>query len=224
MQPPFTIEEFLQVFARYNQAIWPVQIVAYALGLVVVVAAIKSFRNSSRLISGILALIWIWVGVAYFMLFFKAINPPAVVFGALFVLQGLLFAGFGVAGSRLQFQASLNARGIVGGIFIHYAMVIYSLLGYAFGHVYPSSPVFGVAPCPVLIFTFGLLLWTSARFPWYLLIVPTLWALVGISAASSLGIREDFALPLCCLITVILLVARGRSSAARTKVTEAPVA
>ena len=27
MTLPFTIEEFLAVFARYNQAIWPVQIV-----------------------------------------------------------------------------------------------------------------------------------------------------------------------------------------------------
>lgn len=188
------------------------------LGVIAVIAAIKSFRNSSRLVSGILALMWAWVGVAYFMLHFSAINLPATVFGALFVLQGLLFAGFGAAGSRLQFQAAPNARGIIGGLVILYAMVIYPLLGFVFGHVYPQSPVFGVAPCPTLIFTFGLLLWTSVRFPWYLLIVPILWALIGISAAVNLGVREDFGLPLSWLITFILLIARGRAATENAEV------
>ena len=221
---PFTIEEFLNVFAQYNQAIWPAQIVAYVLGVVAVIAAVKSFRHSSRLVSGILALVWVWVGIVYFMLHFKTINPPAGVFGAFFVLQGLLFLIFGVFGSRLQFQARPDARGIIGGLFILYAMVIYSVLGYFFGHVYPHSPVFGVAPCPTLLFTFGLLLWTSIRFPWYLLIVPTLWALVGISAAANLGVREDFALPLSWLITIILLIARGRSMAPKSETKEVPLA
>jgi hypothetical protein len=207
---PFTIEQFLGVFTAYNHAIWPAQIVAYALGVAVVIAAISGFRHAGRFISGALALYWIWVGVAYHLLHFRSINPPATVFGALFILQGLLFAILGLFASRLHFKATPGARGVAGGLCILYAMIIYPLLGLTFGHAYPQSPVFGVAPCPLLIFTFGLLLWTATRFPWHLLIVPVLWALLGISAATVLGIREDFGLPISCLMTIILLVIRGR--------------
>ena len=33
MNLPFTVEQFLDVFAQYNQAVWPIQIVAYVLVL-----------------------------------------------------------------------------------------------------------------------------------------------------------------------------------------------
>ena len=35
---PFTREQFLGVFADYNTAVWPAQVVAYVLGLIVVAA------------------------------------------------------------------------------------------------------------------------------------------------------------------------------------------
>ncbi len=35
---PFTLEQFLNVFATYNKAIWPAQILAYVLGAVAVAA------------------------------------------------------------------------------------------------------------------------------------------------------------------------------------------
>lgn len=38
MTPPFRVEQFLGVFAAYNMAIWPAQIVAYELGLIAVAA------------------------------------------------------------------------------------------------------------------------------------------------------------------------------------------
>jgi hypothetical protein len=75
-------------------------------------------------------------------------------------------------------------------------------------------PVFGVAPCPTTIFTFGILLWTTDRVPKYLLVIPLLWALVGTFAALSLGIPEDYALPVAALISLALLIWRDRSHAA----------
>jgi hypothetical protein len=44
-------------------------------------------------------------------------------------------------------------------------MVVYPLLGIRFGHSYPRAPLFGVAPCPTTIFTFGLLLWATRSVP-----------------------------------------------------------
>jgi hypothetical protein len=89
-------------------------------------------------------------------------------------------------------------------------MLGYPLLGSAFGHLYPVSPVFGVAPCPTVIFTFGLLLWSTARVPGYVLVIPFLWSLLGFSAAVSLGMREDYGLVVAGLLGTALLLLRGR--------------
>ena len=207
---PFTAEQFLQVFEKYDRAIYPFQfalilvaiIVPFAKRLpqqrgfanaaVLLAASRKPFAN--KLISYLLGFLWLWMGIVYHLIFFTAISPPAYVFGTLFIVQGLLFLYEGVVRNRLSFRASQNFYGIFGAIFIAYALVIYPLIGYALGRTFTASPIFGV-PCPTVIFTFGLLIWTDKRFPLSLLIIPVLWSLVRSSAALSFGIKEASALP-----------------------------
>jgi Family of unknown function (DUF6064) len=71
--------------------------------------------------------------------------------------------------------------------------------------------MFGVAPCPTVIYTFGMLLWTSERVPGRLLIILTLWALIGSSAVFLLGIREDICLLIAAAIAMPFLLLRGRN-------------
>ena len=83
-------------------------------------------------------------------------------------------------------------------------------IGALLGHGYPQSPSFGVAPCPTTIFTFGLLLWTDRPVPRPLLVIPLLWSLLGVSAAVSLGIKEDLGLVVAALLGTALLIWRDR--------------
>jgi hypothetical protein len=222
MDLPFTVEQFLAVFARYNQAIWPLHLVAYALGLLAVGLAWRSSAAGHRLIAAILATFWLWNGLVYHLLFFRAINPAAIGFAALFVVQGLLFLWAGVARPRLVFAAKVDGFGLVGGLFVLYALLIYPAIGALLGHGYPQSPSFGVAPCPTVIFTLGLLLWTGARVPKWLLIIPVLWAVFSVGAASALGIREDLGLLVAGLVTPALLVWRDRRATPRAGLTAHP--
>lgn len=215
MNLPFTTEQFLNVFAQYNQAIWPMQTVAYALGLVAIALALTQFAFAGRTISGILAALWLWTGVAYHGIFFSQINPAALIFGTLFVLQGLLWLYVGGLRGKLTFEPR-GAAALIGGLAILYAMLVYSLLGATYGHLYPYVPTFGVTPCPLAIFTFGLLLWTRSRVPAYLLVIPFLWSLVGFSAALSLGIREDFGLILAGLFATPIILWRDVHHVPRT--------
>jgi hypothetical protein len=93
-------------------------------------------------------------------------------------------------------------------VFIALALIVYPILGALTGHAYPRAPLFGVAPCPTAIFTFGILLWARNRVGIYLLIIPFLWSLVGFTAALKLGIREDFGLLIAGLLGTGLLIAR----------------
>ena len=190
---PFTTEQFIRVFEKYNQTIFPMQFVLTLVGIVAVGLAVSRKPFANKIISGLLGFLWLWAGIIYHLIFFTKISPPAYAFGAVFVFQGWLFLYEGVVRNRLSFRASQKFYGFLGAVFITYALVIYPLIGYALGRFFPASPTFGT-PCPTTIFTFGLLLWTDKKIPSSLLIVPILWSIVGTSAALSFGIKEDFGL------------------------------
>lgn len=209
---PFTREQFLGVFADYNMAVWPAQVVAYVLGLIVVAALLRPSPLGHRVVAGVLAAMWVWTGVAYHGLFFARINPVALVFGALFVVQGGLFVIAGVARRRLVFGHSAGYVSALGGALVAYAAVVYPLLGLSAGHTYPAQPMFGITPCPVTLFTFGMLLLTTVPVPRWLLIIPLAWSLVGGSAAFMLGVPQDWLL-LFSGLTIVLLVLRDRQRA-----------
>ena len=205
MQTPFTTEQFLEVILRYNEAVWPMQIVLYVLaGVLISHAARPAGRDRWPML--ILAILWTWMGVAYHWLFFTAINPAAWVFGGLFLLQGLLFV---VADRSLAFRFEADAYGWAGALFMVYALVLYPVLGALAGHGYPEGPTFGL-PCPTTIVTFGALLWATRRVPGWLLVVPALWSLIGASAAFQFGIREDYGLLVAGVVGTIMVLVKNR--------------
>lgn len=190
---PFTIAEFLNVFERYNNAVWPGHVLIYLAGLTAIALAFKRGRVASELISLILTALWLWMGVVYHLIFFSTINKAAPLFAALFIFQALIFIFAGALNSRLSFGFRYDVPGILGAVLITYALIGYPITGMAFGHVYPAAPTFGV-PCPTTIFTFGLLLSAGVNAGFYVLLIPMLWSLMGLWAAISLGMYEDLGL------------------------------
>lgn len=209
MELPFSIDEFLNVFKVYNYAIWPSQLVAYLLGATVIICVFWKSSASDKIINAILGIFWLWIGVVYHILFFSSINNAALGFGALFIIQGLLFLGIGLFTDKIQYQFDTNIFGMTGIILVAYAMVIYPIIGSVLGHGYPNSPMFGVTPCPATIFTFGVLLWTPHRIAWWLLLIPGLWSMIGFTAAFQLGIIEDTGLLVSGILGVGLLLYRN---------------
>lgn len=208
---PFTREQFLGVFAAYNDAIWPLQIGTYLFGIIVVALLFRPGRSSDRIIAGVLATMWVWTAVMYHGLFFAPINPAAYLFGALFLLQGGLLAYAGAQRDRLRFGFQPGLAAWVGAAFMVYAAVLYPLIGIATGHAYPEMPMFGVTPCPVTIFTFGVLLLTQ-RLPRWLLVIPFVWSLIGGSAAIVLGVTQDWLLLVSGFVAVPMIVLRDRGT------------
>jgi hypothetical protein len=205
---PFTPAQFFDVFRQYNEAIWPSQILLLASAVAAVVLAFRDGRRAAHLLSGILGLLWLWMGLVYHIGFFRAINPAALAFGTLFLVQGGLFLRFAVRKPRLAFRVRGDAHGVVGGLLIAYAVVVYPVVGYYLGHRYPGAPTFGV-PCPTTIFTFGLLLWARPHAPRSLVVVPALWALVATVGALQLGVPEDFGLLVAAAIAVPMILLGG---------------
>jgi len=205
---PFTADEFFAVFEAYNRAAWPAQIVLVLTALAVVLLAAGSWSRRDTVIAGLLGLLWIWMGAIYHLAFFTAINPAAYLFGALFVLQGLLFFVEARRG-RIAFHATRDAYGWTGAAIAGYALVLYPALGMLAGHGYPAMPTFG-APCPTTIFTFAVLLWADRNVPARLLVIPVLWSLIGVAAALSLGVPEDLGLIVAAVAATTPILVRKR--------------
>jgi Family of unknown function (DUF6064) len=206
MTAPFSIEQFLAVFAVYNAAIWPVQIVAFVLGFIAIAALWRKWLIAARLIPAILALMWAVNGIGYHFLFFAKINPAAPLFAGFFVAQAILFAINAISPTALRLETGRDFRTMVGAGFIAYAMSIYPIIGNWAGHGLMKGPMFGVAPCPTTIFTIGMLLMARGRWVTWLAIIPVLWSLIGIAAAWQLGILEDIALPVAGVALLTALV------------------
>jgi hypothetical protein len=209
MKTPFTTEQFLEIFRNYNQAVFPMQVILYLVSVIAIYFAFNPTSKSDKIISLILAFLWLWMGVVYHLIFFTAINKAAYLFGAIFILQGILFLSFGVFQNKFSFEFHSGIYGFTGVILILFALIVYPILGYALGHRYPASPTFGL-PCPTTIFTFGLLLLTERKCPVSILIIPTIWSVFGFSAAFHFGIVEDIGLLVSGLLTFSILLVRNK--------------
>lgn len=205
-------EAFFRTMAAYNAAIWPVQIITYILGIAAVILVLRETKFSDRIVSLILGCLWLWSGIVFCFVFFGKFNSMFYIMGAFLILQGILFLlySFRVYVTRfLSFRARGGSYTIVGTVMIVYAWVIYPLIGHLTGHAYPQTPVFGVAPCPLTIFTFGLLLLTHKRVPGVILIIPLIFSLGGVMAVWVYGVFADIGEVASGIIGTIMIINRN---------------
>jgi hypothetical protein len=208
MNMTLTLELLLDTFEQYNLAIWPMQLVAYLLGFAALFFAIRQTKFSNQFVAGMLTFMWLWTGAGFFLLFFAPVYAPSYLFGVMFIIQGAAFFA-NMLKPRLSFGYKGDVYAIVGLLFIAYAIIGYPLVGYLVGHIYPQSPAFGLTPCPLTVFTFGLLLLTVQKVPRLLLVIPLLWAVGGLMPVS-VGIYEDIGLVIAGVVGTALILYRDR--------------
>ena len=202
MTLPFTDEQFFGVFAAYNSLLWPAALVLWVATAVVCIACLRGLASRSSLVSPLLAVHWIWVGLAYHAAFFTRINPAAWLFSGLFVVEAGLLVWYGVIRNRIRFvERAPFFRQVASWVLIAYALA-YPLIAQAEGRAYPHVPTFAV-PCPTTILTIGFLLAVEPPLPWVVAVIPILWALIGGSGAFLFGVRADFML----LVAGVALIA-----------------
>jgi Family of unknown function (DUF6064) len=216
---PFTEAQFFELFGRYNEAIWPAQLIAYCIGAAALLARQRHSRLFSIITLASLAALWAWTGGVYHGLFFAEINPAARLFAVLFVSQALLLAAIAF-GHPIDFTGRMSVIRGAAWMMILYALAIYPLLNTALGHSYPQAPTFGLTPCPLAVFTFGILGLSRDRAPWLLFVAPLVWSLIGGSAAFLLGVEPDWALPLSALAAVALNASKPKSRVERPGATQ----
>jgi hypothetical protein len=210
---PFTHEQFLDVFGRYNEAWWPVALALWIVSAGSVLYLLRSGRSASRIISGLLAFHWLWSALAYHVAYFAAVNPGAWLFAVLFLYEAGYLLWAGVTRVRLRFTVASTPWHWLGYALVAYALV-YPGLSLMAGLAWPRAPLFAV-PCPTTLLTIGLLLTTESPMPIAVTAVPVEWACIGGMAATRLGVAPDFALPVAA--AALLVRAVGQRLPARSR-------
>lgn len=201
-------EEIFQILASYNEMIYPLQYVAYALGILVVILAFIKSILSSRIISGILALMWFFVAAVFGLPYAIEGMTVAIITAVIFFIQAGFFV-LQIFKPRLHFGTYSKTFTIIGMLFVLGAMVGYLIIGRIVGHTYPRYLPFGLAPCPLTVFTLSIYMFTSKKVPIWLLVLPFLFSLTGIMPVSQ-GIYEDIILFLSGLICTPMIYLRDR--------------
>ncbi len=204
MKTPFTTEQFFSVFEKYNKAVFPFQLIIILLGIFALVLIHSNNALKNKLIGSFLGLLWIWMGMAYHILFFSVINKLAFVFGAVFIVQGLLILINTFLADKLTFSYFSKRKNYFGYFFILFGLIIYPLLSYFIQGSFNTTIAPGL-PCPSTIFTFGFFMMTGNKFPKYLLIIPSIWAIIGASAAIQFGVYQDTILLITAIIADTIL-------------------
>lgn len=212
MTLPFTLEQFLDVFAAYNRLLWPGALLLWISSVGALVLLMRGDGRAPKLLGWVLAAQWGWSGIAYHLAFFRDINPAAVVFGVLFVAEAALFAWWTLRSLNAATHWPPTGWTRVGLALMVYA-IIYPVLGLAFGLRYPRMPTFGV-PCPTTLFTVGAFLVAGSAAPRWLGLIPLAWTVVGGSAAFLFGVRADLALPIAGAVLLVSMALPRRPVAA----------
>ena len=211
----FSPRTYYRLFEIYNAAIWPAQIAAILLGLVLL-ALVRRARGSppaGRWAAALLASSWVWIGIAFHARRYFTINWAALYFGGAFVLEAALLTWIGTVRGSLRFEpegASPNRAGLW--LFV-FALLIEPLMGPLLGRGWRSVEVFGAAPDPTAVGTLGLLLLAGGRGRGWLMLVPTLWCAVTGATLLAMKAPDAFIAPLAAALALFVVFRDRRRQA-----------
>jgi hypothetical protein len=204
---PFTREEFFDLLAAYNTALWPAVVTLWMASAVACGSLMSRRRSHDRWMSGLLAVHWAWSAIAYHVAFFTRINPAAWLFAVIYLVQAGLFVWLGLIRQDLSYRSSRTAWSWVGWVLMTYALLYPAITVVEHGSIV-RVPIFAL-PCPTTIFTAGaLLLASSPRIS--LAIIPIIWSAIGGSAAFLLGVSADYALPVAGVALALFALQKSK--------------
>ncbi len=189
---PYTAEALFALFDEYNRAIRPVPALALFFSAAALTLAVRARMDRSRIILAILAAGWLWTGAVYHLMFFTGLNFAAPVYGAVFILQGLLLIWTGIVRRRISIRFD---RGIAASTGVGIAVIsaaILPILDWQTGAGWTDARFALIAPGATAGFTIGLLMLSDDRTPVHLVAIPILWTFVSGLHAWLLDIPQDY--------------------------------
>jgi hypothetical protein len=199
----FTPHTYYRLFALYNLAVWPLHLVAGALGIALLVLLHYGGAWRGRAIAGVLAACWLWVAWAYLYERYDTINWMARYFAIAFIVQAVLLIVSGVVLNRLTADTSLVSRAGMG--LVVFALLVQPLLVPLFGREWTEIEFFAIVPDPTVAATIGALL-AMRRAHLSLLVIPLLWCALTGATLWAMEAPDALLMPTVGVLAISLTV------------------
>ena len=196
----FSKATYFRLFELHNLALWPVQLLALAAGIVLFVCLWHGGAKAGRTAAFLLALAWLHVAWSYFAQRYATINTGAPYFAIGYAAQAVLLLWLACRRLAPRLTEPIGSLGKLALGIALLALIGYPLLAPLGGRPWMGAELFGMAPDPTVALTFGaLLLW---RAHWLLWILPLLWCAIGSATLMELDSSQAWVLPILALLAV----------------------
>jgi hypothetical protein len=212
----FSARTYYRLFELYNLELWPLQLLALALGAAVLALGRRGGERAGRAIAVMLAVCWLWIAWGFHWQRYASINLAAGYFALAFVLEALLLLWLGGVRGRLTPVPVTRLQRRAGLGLLLFALMVLPLMGPLLGRSWTQAEVFGMAPDPTALATLGALLFAGVRPVWGLFPIPVAWCLISGATLWAMESPDFAVVPLAALLAVgFALAGRLRERHAR---------
>ncbi|MEA3307469.1 MAG: DUF6064 family protein [Elusimicrobiota bacterium] len=196
-------EVFFNNVSTYNVSIFPMQIITL---VVAIILTYLLFVRPSTILNKLMK-IYLSFTFAWFALMFPFEGFFKICFGLVHIAIAILFF-IDIFAAKIEFKFPETSGKRYFMLFLIFsAFALYPLIEYMSGHLYPKILLFGVAPCPTIIFSLALLIGAVpkvGKLIFILLIFPAIFS--GLSVPIILGVWADLLLLVSGIYGLIILI------------------
>jgi hypothetical protein len=205
----FSPRVYYRLIELHNEALWPLQLAALALGLLVLVAALRGGLTASRVAFAILGALWMWVAWSYLWERYASINWTVAYAAPLFAGQGLALIWYGAIRDKLRLAPVMGLVSAAAAMLLATAVIAYPFIAPLMGRPWTAAETFGIFPEPTALATLAVLACVP-RGGALLMIIPLLWCVLASEILWLLGSPDLFIPAAAALAAVLLRIMRRR--------------
>ena len=175
----FSDKVYYRQFEFYNQAIWPMHLIAIIFSLVIIYTLWKkpAAAWSGRLIAVLLTLSWFWVAWVFLYERFYQIHVVANWYALGFVLQAGLITWHGAIKNQFTLSEESQLRKNIGVGILFISLIIYPFIAFMTGRSWLQFEIFSLTPDPTVLATIAL--FVLCKVSTMLYIIPITWLLIS---------------------------------------------
>ena len=177
----FAPRTYWRLVELYQREVWPLQLLALAVGMGLLWIASGRRPNAARVICAVLALAWLWVGWAFHWQRYATINWGARYFALAFAVQAVALLAMGVLRSGRPAPLPTGGMRQLGLGLAAFGVIAYPLVSVLAGRPWAQAEVFGLMPEPTALATVGLVLAAGPRGRGWLIVIPLLSLVLGMT-------------------------------------------
>lgn len=202
----FAPRVYYRLIETHNAALWPLHLLALALGLAVIAVVIRARPAEGRAALVGLGTIWLVVGWAFLWSRYATINWAASTAALLYAVQGAALIAAGALVRAPLAAPPRGARAFGGMALLALGVAFYPLAASASGRSFAAAEIFGIAPDPTAIATLGVLLLVRRKLSWALAPLPLLWCLFSGMTLWTMDAAEAWALFAAAAVWIAIAV------------------